>query len=338
MTQLTLSVVLPTYNEASWLPETITSVDTELFAAGWTDAEIVVVNDGSSDNTSDVILSLTTRCRLRIIEQVNAGRFEARRAGIESCTSEFILLIDSRVRPIPGAFKFLRTQLSDHPERRVWNGDVDLDHPAKPYAAFWLCITRLAWRRYFRTRTLTSYGADDFDYYPKGTTFFLAPRAVLLDVISKFRTNFSDMKLVNDDTLLIKPIAQSQPIFIGPEFRCIYFSRDSAKKFLRHSYHRGTVFVDAYLRSGSRYLAPFVSASIMGAVLAFAAVTYPLFAGVVLTLLVMAATGAFYRSGCEMVVIVGFFRALPLFVPAYGAGIVRGLWLLVFSSTRTAQQ
>jgi glycosyltransferase involved in cell wall biosynthesis len=334
MTLPSLSIVLPTFNEAMWLPATIAAIDTELLGADWTNTEIVVVNDGSSDHTANVLQSLVTHSRLRVLVQENAGRFAARKAGIESCSSEFILLIDSRVHPVPGSFKFLKDQFAMHPERRVWNGDVDLDQPTRPYAAFWLCITRLAWRRYFRTRSLTSFGAEDFDYYPKGTTFFLAPRVILREVISRFDTNFDDLKLANDDTLLIKPIADSERIFLSPEFRCTYFSRDSAKKFLKHSFHRGTVFVDAYLRRGSRYLGMFIAAALTALFLSCIAFVFPLYAAALLVVLLMLLAVAFARAGCEFLVIIGFFRALPLFVPSYGAGVLRGLWLLKSSSRR----
>lgn len=329
MTTPSLSVILPTFNEAGWLPDTIRAIDDDLKLAGWANAEIVVVNDGSTDNTLEVLGNLDTTAPLRVVTQENSGRFVARRSGLSAATGELVLLVDSRVRPIPGSLEFLALQLMSHPERTIWNGDVDLNDPHKPYAAFWLCITRLAWRRYFRRRELTSFGIEDFDYFPKGTTFFVAPRTDLLRLCEGFMTHFEDLSLANDDTLLIKPLARDQQIFISPDFRCVYYSRDSARKFLKHTYHRGTVFVDAYLHRGSRYLPVFLFALVAGLAGLVLAVLHPLVA-LGLGLITLSVLSVIFRySGIEWRVIFGFIQALPLFIPAYFLGIARGIRLML---------
>ena len=50
-----VSVIIPTFNECEWLPGTLKAVDDSLVLAGWTNAEIVVVNDGSTDQTLDIM-------------------------------------------------------------------------------------------------------------------------------------------------------------------------------------------------------------------------------------------------------------------------------------------
>lgn len=339
MTTPSLSVILPTYNEAGWLPETIRAIDDDLTRAEWFNAEIVIVNDGSTDDTLDVLGKLSTVAPLRVVTQENSGRFVARRTGLSSATGQFALMIDSRVRPVPGSLSFLAAQFRDHPERSVWNGDVDLNDAHKPYAAFWLCITRLAWRRYFRRRELTSFGIEEFDYYPKGTTFFVAPRATLLDLCEGFMSNFEDLSLANDDTLLIKPLSATERIFISPEFRCVYFSRDSARKFLKHTYHRGTVFVDAYLHRGSRYLPLFLCAGVVGLTFLLLAWLHPLIAVGALAAGVFLLMALFRYAGIEWRVIFGFLQALPLFVPAYSLGIFRGIRMMLRArNSRTNQK
>ena len=94
---------------------------------------------------------------------------------------------------------------------------------------------------------------------PKGTTFFLAPRQMLLEAYDGITSYYADPRNVNDDTALIRFIAARSRIWISPQFSCRYESRDSLRRFLPHLYHRGIVLVDGHLRTGAR-LAPFIAA------------------------------------------------------------------------------
>lgn len=81
------SIVIPCYEQAHWLPDAIESA----LAQTYCDVEVVVVNDGSSDNTSEV----ASRYPVRLVEQENRGLSAARNAGIEAATGQFILPLDS---------------------------------------------------------------------------------------------------------------------------------------------------------------------------------------------------------------------------------------------------
>lgn len=323
-----LSVILPTYNECEWLPETLRCLDDALQRAEWTNAEVIVVNDGSTDSTTTVVEGLNLNCDLRCISQKNSGRFAARKVGLEAASGTHVLLIDSRVHVQQDSLVFLANQIMSHPDRQVWNGDVNLADPSNPYSAFWTCITRAAWRQYFKTRTLNSFGDDDFDYFPKGTTFFFAPKQFLLDSCNSFESNFEDASLSNDDTVLIRPIARRTRIYISPDFICTYFSRDSRKKFWKHSYHRGTVFVDAYFRAGSRYLPMFIGLIAFSIALLLLLSKFPVIGLSILAIGILLPGFGFWYVGLSMVEILGFYRALPVFVPSYTAGISRGLLFL----------
>lgn len=311
-------------------------IDAELQLAQWANSEILVVNDGSTDNTESVVNGLVTKSPLRLISQSNAGRFAARLTGLQNANSQYVLLIDSRVHANPNSLKFLAEQIVQHPNCQVWNGDVDIAQSENPPAAFWLAMTRLAWRRYFKTRTLTSFDESEFDYYPKGTTFFFAPRELLLEACNLINSHFADLSLVNDDTLLIKPISREHRIYISPDFRCTYFSRDTYKKFRKHSFHRGTVFVDAYLRRGSRYLswiACLALLAVTGLALLF---IWPIVILSIVLLIAIVPIPILKSVQLTSREIWGFYRALPHFVPTYGAGITRGLLLLIQAKVRRA--
>lgn len=322
-----ISVVLPTYNAATWLPDTLAALRTALAEADWLDAEIVVVDDGSSDGTAELLAADTGVPALTVVSQANAGRFLAREAGLRAATSDRVLFIDSRVHAHPGSLAFLRSQLERSPELEVWNGHVHTASGASPFSRFWDAITFVAWRAYLKQPRLLTYGSDDYDRYPKGTTFFSAPRAWLLEAVENFDSKYADLRYANDDTLLIRPLAARSGITIAPEFSCTYFPRDSARKFMSHSFHRGTVFVDGYFRPGTRFHRPLQVLLAIAPIALFVAVRRPklavgaTLAGSAALAVGTAAAGVPRRDAAALGALA------PVFGVSYGAGIVRGLLL-----------
>lgn len=86
----TVSVVIPTYNHRGFVVESLESV----FAQTFTDYEVIVVNDGSPDDTADVLRPYVQSGRIRYFEQPNAGQAAARNRGIAEARGEFIALLD----------------------------------------------------------------------------------------------------------------------------------------------------------------------------------------------------------------------------------------------------
>lgn len=83
-----ISVIIPTYNRAALVPKAIESVLAQTHAA----AEIIVVDDGSKDNTREVLAAYGGR--VRAIHQENSGLSGARNAGIEAARSEWVAFLD----------------------------------------------------------------------------------------------------------------------------------------------------------------------------------------------------------------------------------------------------
>ncbi len=248
-----LSVVMPVFNEPAWISVAVADAVTALENSEFRDAEFVVVDDGSDQETQSALAGLAPPFPLRVLRQENQGRLAARRAGIDAARGDLVLLLDARVSLYPGALRFINEQIADGEPLPVWNAHCDIDVDGNPYARFWNVITEIAYRRYYADPRTLSYGSDDFDYYPKGTTCFLAPRDALLEGFESFETSYADTRNANDDTSIIRKIVERQPINISPGFGCLYRSRDSLPKFLRHAYHRGIVFYDGWSESGGRF-------------------------------------------------------------------------------------
>jgi glycosyltransferase involved in cell wall biosynthesis len=82
-----VSVIIPCYNQAHYVPEAIKSV----LAQSYQNIEIVVVDDGSTDNTREI----AERMEVKYIYQKNGGLSAARNTGIDKSTGEFLVFLDS---------------------------------------------------------------------------------------------------------------------------------------------------------------------------------------------------------------------------------------------------
>ncbi|MCP5100766.1 MAG: glycosyltransferase, partial [Chloroflexi bacterium] len=94
-----MSVIIPAYNSATFLPQAIASV----FAQDFKAYEIIIVDDGSTDNTQAVLQPFADR--IRYVLQVNAGSAAARNTGIEMARGKYIVLLDADDLLLPGKFR-----------------------------------------------------------------------------------------------------------------------------------------------------------------------------------------------------------------------------------------
>ena len=85
-----VSVIIPTYKHRDFISETLESV----YAQTFKDYEIIVVNDGSPDDTAAVLAPHIQSGRIRYIEQENAGPAAARNRGLACATGSLIAFLD----------------------------------------------------------------------------------------------------------------------------------------------------------------------------------------------------------------------------------------------------
>lgn len=94
------SIIIPTYNRASMLSKAIKSVFDQVLQS-W---ELIIVDDGSTDNTSDMVAQFDEK-RILYFFQENQGRSAARNKGIELSKGEYICFLDSDDYFLPGHLK-----------------------------------------------------------------------------------------------------------------------------------------------------------------------------------------------------------------------------------------
>lgn len=108
------SVVIPAYNAGRFLPTALRSV----YLQTMQDFEIVVVNDGSTDNTRE-ILGNERDSRLRVIERENGGECVARNQGMREARGKYIAFLDSDDAWLPNHLEQAFSFLESHPDI-VW--------------------------------------------------------------------------------------------------------------------------------------------------------------------------------------------------------------------------
>jgi len=104
-----VSIIIPCYNQAHFLVEAIESV----LAQTYRNFEIIVVDDGSSDNTSEV----AGRCpEARLIRQGNQGLAGARNTGIRESKGNYLIFLDADDRLVHNAIEIGLDYLNTYPE------------------------------------------------------------------------------------------------------------------------------------------------------------------------------------------------------------------------------
>lgn len=87
-----ISVIVPVYNTAEYLPKCVDSI----LAQTYTDFELVIIDDGSTDGSDAICDQYASRDpRIKVVHQKNAGLVKTRKAGFMESVGEWILFVDS---------------------------------------------------------------------------------------------------------------------------------------------------------------------------------------------------------------------------------------------------
>jgi len=93
-----ISVVLPTFNRSRFVPDAIASV----ISQRWADWELIVVDDGSEDETEAVVRPFLVDARIRYLRQAHAGACAARNLGLANARAPLVTFLDSDCLFFPG--------------------------------------------------------------------------------------------------------------------------------------------------------------------------------------------------------------------------------------------
>lgn len=107
-----VSVVLPTYNQAEYLPQALDSVLNQ----NWRDYELIVVNDGSTDDTPYILDEYQQRHGFNVIHQENQKLPRALNTGFRQARGQYLTWTSSDNVMLPHMLKVLVDALDSHPQ------------------------------------------------------------------------------------------------------------------------------------------------------------------------------------------------------------------------------
>ncbi|MCX5569561.1 glycosyltransferase family 2 protein [Kaistia nematophila] len=171
-----VSVVMPAFNRADYVAEALRSLQTE----PGIDAEILVVDDGSTDGCDAVVAAIAAADpRVRLIRQDHRGVSAARNAGLAAATGEFLTFLDSDDVSAPGRILRQVTKLAARPDiaavvgQRIYFNDMTADFQPRE-GSLWeqkldICLASAVFRRSTFERfggfdEALTYG-EDIDFY-----------------------------------------------------------------------------------------------------------------------------------------------------------------------------
>ena len=107
--EMTVAVIIPTFNYAHFLADAIKSVLAQTRPAD----EIIVVDDGSTDDPAAIVAKFRT---VQLIRQKNRGLSAARNTGIWNCNASHVVFLDADDRLLPNALEAGLACIADHPD------------------------------------------------------------------------------------------------------------------------------------------------------------------------------------------------------------------------------
>ena len=114
-----ISVIIPLYNKEPIIERSLQSV----LSQDYDDFEVVVVNDGSTDRSADIVRSINDP-RIRLIEQENGGPSKARNTGVKNAKGDWIVFLDADDELLPDALRYFAHIINTHPEVDMFLGEV----------------------------------------------------------------------------------------------------------------------------------------------------------------------------------------------------------------------
>ena len=200
--EITVSIIIPTYNRAQFLREAVESVLHQTFE----DFEVLVVDDGSTDNTPQLMATFTDP-RVRFIRQTNQGRSHARNHALSLAQGRYIAFLDSDDIYLPEKLAWQVAKMDAAPEvGMVYTSAHCIDAQGM-----------LLNEQYIATVSGNIYNSIAF-FRPVTITLptVMVRREILADA-----GGFDEKMERFEDTDLWRRIAKRNLIYAMPEFTCL---------------------------------------------------------------------------------------------------------------------
>jgi glycosyltransferase involved in cell wall biosynthesis len=136
-----ISIIMPTYNRADTIQRAIRSVQVQTFE----DWELIVIDDGSQDQTAELIAGMDPR--MVLLRQENQGVTAARNAGLQRATGRYFAFLDSDDEWLPHHLELSLAFFQAHPEEHLLSNEL--------------------WEYFGNSHYVKHYQVEMSDWYPK---------------------------------------------------------------------------------------------------------------------------------------------------------------------------
>lgn len=314
MTRLTdFSVIVPVYNGAETLDDCLAALIDQDYPRDR--YEIIVVNDGSTDDTGQI----ASRYPVRVIDlETNQGRIVARNTGARAAKYERLVFNDVRILPE----RQLLAKVCRRDYQPLIPNVYDYDGDRWGFSRFFYLLRCKVYAPHYPLRE----GDEEFfitranfDRMPKGAGFLFCERQLWLASQPEVRD-----KSTSDDTRILRKLVEFRPILRTLEISAQYRQRTESGQVIAHAFGRGPRFADYYLRPGGRYYVPYLAAWLVVGLMVLGIVLRPAagaWAVVALLLLGLGIAALYFsQTAADFVVVL---ICLPIVVIAFGFGVLK---------------
>lgn len=116
------SVIIPLFNKEKFIEATLRSVLEQSF----TNFEIIIINDGSTDSSAEIIKKFTNP-RIRYFSKENEGVSAARNFGVEQAQGKFIAFLDADDYWYPGFLEEMFNNMKKYPAQKVFSAAIEIE-------------------------------------------------------------------------------------------------------------------------------------------------------------------------------------------------------------------
>lgn len=131
-----LSIIIPIYNVEKYIGECLDSIFKQI-GIGSHSVEIIIVNDGTPDNSMNVVMQFVDKYpnSVKVINQANQGLSMARNNGLLNATGEYVWFVDSDDYILPNAISDIYQAINDYPDNELFSSYLlryyETDHSMK---------------------------------------------------------------------------------------------------------------------------------------------------------------------------------------------------------------
>lgn len=325
---MNISIIIAVYNEENTIKKLL---DLLLTQKGIEKCEIIVIDDGSNDNTKEVLLDYPLKYNnIKVIEnEKNMGHSFTRKRGIDIAKYETIFLLDSKLK-IPNDLieKLLNSK------RNPIMCKINMDPQIGKFNRVMFLIRNKLYKNYYKNTTLDIINKENFENKGKGTGAFLVDKKIILEAYKILDLSKNE----SDDTKLFKRIIDiKNEMYLDPSIEFIYKNREGIKNNFKHIYQRGPKFVDYYIKKGNKYqkyLILLYTIILLNILFIFkpSIYLYELIIGIFILI-----SYCIYISRNTKDFFVSIYL-VPIIITAFILGIIKGTAIKIFNSPRKAGQ